>query len=701
VLEALQASSVVERVSGAAPLTILLTVALTAAPALLLGFSIPLLSLYLLDDCAGAEGFRPIYREYNIGAVAGVVLVEFLLVRLLGHRLALWAVAAVSALIGVALIYGRFGVRGGIATQRAADGRSVPRRAAAALAMVGGASAMYQFHFIQFCFHLFTPHRENLAVALAVSLAGIAVGSEWVRRRRCHFAGLLALAGLAVLLAGVLEQPFVHLYHMTLPPTDSVFVHRLAHKLLIATLIGLAPAICFGATVPALLVPQVDRPAVIGRLLLIVSLGNAAGYLFQVTFGNAWFEVPTLLSVIAAGALLAAVVASTTPWRHVVAATVLGGALVAVLFARWQPAFYYAPGWAVVRAPAALAVYRRGPESAAIVSYPDADWVAYNGHYSMYVRQHGRVNMSELASGIIPALTAPRLERAAVLGLGMGITAGASGRLFAHTDVVEINPAFLDMAAPLRDANLAITENPAVTIHLADARTFLRGKTGVYDAIVNSIPAPTYYAASKIYTEEFYDQVVRALRSDGVFCTWLAPPNMTEEGVLMILSALQRRFRHCVLHLVGPSYYMATFSQSPLAARTFAEVAADPLLIDTFGASVAPFTPDVFLNALTLHRRFHVPAASALPLRNTDDHPLLEFMLIHRPSAAEHAPDYIFDHRRELGIDVSSGAPDSQSLLERAAVFRMCNSRFYTDFAHLPVGAAAARHFAAERRADE
>ncbi|NIV75267.1 MAG: hypothetical protein GWN37_10640, partial [Gammaproteobacteria bacterium] len=64
---------------------------------------------------------------------------------------------------------------------------------------------------------------------------------------------------------------------------------------------------------------------------------------------------------------------------------------------------------------------------------------------------------------------------------------------------------------------------------------------------VNSIPAPTYYSASKIYTVEFYERVRNALKSDGVFCSWLSSANMTEEGLFTILAAMRRSFEFCDL----------------------------------------------------------------------------------------------------------------------------------------------------------
>ena len=214
-----------------------------------------------------------------------------------------------------------------------------------------------------------------------------------------------------------------------------------------------------------------------------------------------------------------------------------------------------------------IEVFKSGAESATLVKEDDYWWVSYNGHPSIEVQSDGEVNVAETISGVIPALSAPRLEKALVLGLGTGITAGATASIFESTDVVEINNAFYDMMPQLAHANLNIGTNPAADLYLADGRSFLVGKEGLYDAIVNSIPAPTYYSASKIYTIEFYERVSEALKPDGVFCAWLSSWNMSEKGLQAILSAIHRSFEYCDLRLMTRGYYMTTCANQPVEPR--------------------------------------------------------------------------------------------------------------------------------------
>ena len=64
------------------------------------------------------------------------------------------------------------------------------------------------------------------------------------------------------------------------------------------------------------------------------------------------------------------------------------------------------------------------------------------------------------------------------------------------------------------------------------------------------MPNPTYFAASKIYTVEFYQRVRRSLKPDGVFSMWLSATDMSEAGVRVVLSALRGSFEHCDLRFM-------------------------------------------------------------------------------------------------------------------------------------------------------
>ncbi|MFQ5946353.1 MAG: hypothetical protein ACE5NC_08905, partial [Anaerolineae bacterium] len=536
-------------------LTIFATVGFLSVPSLLIGFSIPLFSAYIKSCSPERLAFQGIYKVYNLGALLSILGVEFVLVRHFGITRSLAMVGAINLLSGVTLLL----MKGAPASRPAELPRSFPRRSMVALALASLSSAVFQMFFLKLSYLVFEPHRENFAVGLAVTLLGIFLGAWLASKAQIRFETVLVLLPLLIGLIYVNYLPILQLYEATSPWQRGSEFLVLAHKFAIGSLFALGPMILFGALLPALMRSESEVARESGHLLWISSLANAAGYLAYVLVGHPLLRTDVLLTLISGVALVASLLAAGFRWSKVQGSfAVCGVVLMVLLVFQWQERNLYLAQWVDrLRPEEEVIVFKSGAESATLLRSQKYEWISYNGHPSIYVQRNGVVDIGEMISGVIPALNAARLDRALVLGLGTGITAGTASRIFTATDVVEINDAFYKMMPLLGYANLDIEQNPTATLHLSDGRAFLVGKNGTYDAIVNSIPAPTYFSASKIYTVEFYDRVAKALKPDGVFCTWLAVPNMSEKGIQTILSALRRNFRYCELRLQGRSYYMA------------------------------------------------------------------------------------------------------------------------------------------------
>ena len=436
-----------------------------------------------------------------------------------------------------------------------------------------------------------------------------------------------------------------------------------------------------GATLPALMRSEREVAGESGQLLFISSVANAVGYLAYVLLGHPLLSTQVLLGLLAGTCLFASLLANgfRPPRAQVVVATA-GVALVAVMMVRWDERNFTLAHWAQQLTPRDEAFYfKSGSESATLVRSPNHEWITYNGHPSISVQRDGRVTAEEMISGVIPALGAPRLERALVLGLGTGITAGAASRIFETTDVVEINHAFYKMMPEIAYANLQIEDNPSARLHLADGRAFLIGRELSYDAILNSIPAPTYYSASKIYTIEFYERVRRALKPDGIFSTWLTVPDMSEEGLLTILSALHQFFPYCDLRLMSPAYYMATCSRQRLHPRRFSELSAEPILVEQLQNSLGELDLDEFFVDTRISENIFEHFTPEVPRANTDDHPVLETMLVRRYQMRRMGREIFLERQASLNVDPVRlhELGDPARLYRRAATFYHLDRNYF------------------------
>ncbi|NIV75266.1 MAG: hypothetical protein GWN37_10635, partial [Gammaproteobacteria bacterium] len=275
-------------------------------------------------------------------------------------------------------------------------------------------------------------------MALTVTMLGIFVGAWIASRVRVRFETWLLLVPLVIGAIYSLYLPILRLEQRFAPWDSGSEALLLVHKLLFGCAFALGPMILFGALLPALMRTEKEVAGESGYLLFVSSMANAAGYLAYVVIGHPALETGALLATLAGLALLASLIAGGLRRQPREAlAGVAGAALVLVMFFQWEDRDFYLAQWVdVLREDDRVTVFKSGPESATLVADNDDAWVTYNGHPSIEVQDENVVNLAETISGVIPALGAPRLERALVLGFGTGITSGATARLFDRTDVV-------------------------------------------------------------------------------------------------------------------------------------------------------------------------------------------------------------------------------------------------------------------------
>ena len=668
--------SFMQAVTASPTLTILATVGFIAIPSVLIGFSIPLFSAYIKARFEGRLAFQRIYMAYNLGAVLSILGVELLLIRHAGVRLSLAVVGAFNLISGVLLFL----------TNAAPPQPPVekpvrfPRRTIVALALASLCSAAYQMFFLKLCYLIFMPHRENFAIGLGVTMLGIFFGAWFGSKLKVSFETVLLLAAALIGLTYVAYMPILDLWEAASSSAHSSELLIVATKFGIACLLALGPIAMFGATIPVLMRAEDEVAGESGHLLWVASLSNAAGYLLYVLLGHPLLETDVLLVVIGCGTIVAAAIASGIQWSR----PQIGLAAVAVLLfvflllGRQEQDFYLAQHRSNVQPEDEITVYKSGAESATLLHADTFEWISYNGHPSIYIQRHGVINAAELISGVIPALGAPRLDRALVLGLGAGITAGAASRIFSQTDVVEINDAFYRMMPALTHVNLDIERNPTARLHLSDGRAFLVGKEDLYDAIVNSIPAPTYFSASKIYTLEFYERVARALKPDGIFCTWIAP-EMSEQGITTVTSGLSHSFRYCDLRLMRGHYYMASCSNEPIGVRRFSELPAQPQLVLELQRSIPGFDLDEYFEDTRVSTNLFGQHTPSVPFENTDDYPVLEFQVARSQHLGSFGGDPFILDQRLWNIDPVRHAEltDRARLVRRAGLFSVLSPEMF------------------------
>ena len=665
--------------------TIAASAGLVAVPSFLIGVSLPLFSDLIKAENPDRLAFEWVYTAYNVGAFVGVLAVELLLIRSLGISKGLAFLGVTNILVGILLYLLRprpVPSHGGRPTSHR-FGRGV----LGGLAVASAASAAFQMFLVKLTYFVFAPHRENFAVALGVTLLGISLGAMLASRFRIRFETSLLLVPVALVTVFLFHGTIVDLYQAVAVGTRGSDVASLAVKFGFTAVYGLGPMVMFGSLLPALMRSEQAVAQEAGVLLLVSSVANAVGYLAYVLILHPLLAPEMVLISIGGACLVAAAMAGGRPWigRRWPAVMAAGAALICITLTVSERNMHLARWGDRLQPTDRVTVFKSGPESATLVQSADAEWVTYNGHASIYVSTNGVVNLPEHVSGLVPALAAPRLDRALVLGLGTGTTAGTTAQVFEHTDVVEINGAFIAMLPMLTYANLDIIGNTKAMVHHGDGRTFLNGTDGVYDAIMSSMPNPTYFAASKIYTVEFYQRVRRSLKPDGVFSMWLSATDMSEAGVRVVLSALRGSFEHCDLRFMRRDYYLTTCSNQPIKTRLYSDIGAPYELDRSLQRGIGSMPIQEYIDNMRLADDiFARNPPRSVPRENTDDYPVLEFMVTRHAASRSVAPNIFVVEREAFGINPVGDTSDAARFVRRARLYRTLDPELF-DAAFAPV----------------
>ena len=299
----------------------------------------------------------------------------------------------------------------------------------------------------------------------------------------------------------------------------------------------------------------------------------------------------------------------------------------------WRRAFWAVPVALLFAMPANLHLvqippgarlidYREGVmASVAVIEHAPGDrTLRVNNRFQM----GGTVSAPlEYRQAHLPLLLHPAPKRALLLGLGTGITLGATSLYPGlHSDGVELVPEVVEVMSQFAPFNFSSERPPAWKVFVADARRFVRATGSRYDVIVADLFHPGRDGAGSLYTVEHFRAIRQRLAPEGLFCQWL-PLHQLDETMLRIIVRTflevfpdgQAWLLHLnvdipVLGLVGrlePAHYSPTWveqrlNSQPLEAalkklaladslRLFGQLLAGPKQLREFAAS-APLNTD-------------------------------------------------------------------------------------------------------------
>lgn len=590
---------------------------LLALPMVLIGACVPLFA----DRLPRKDGFVPVYMLYNLGAALSVLLVEFWLFRSFGIYASLLGLGCQNLMLAATLLVLR--------ASPESQTLNWPKLSKPLLAFVlaSFASGIFQLFVLKYTSALFGPLNENFALLLFYALIGIALGT-WAQRRYAVFLQnwLLLLVGtlaLTLLSTTAAVSAWVALADASTGPVTLALT-----KILLFGVMTVPAFIAFGGLIPATLPYASYRP-----LLLVSSLGNGVGALlgFAVLYSllpGVWMGM-----VVLGLALVACLLISK---HYPIIAATIAAALVAILL--W-PAHSLSFGYrsfldkrgyyTKLGAFEEAETFRAYDQDVSIIRFGGGfHALVLNGYQSLMFGPDRSTALQEMIVGAVPAAFASKTDQALVLGLGSGITAGATSVIFTRTTVAEINPAMLSVLTTFADRNSEIASNPKVDIRIEDGIATLLTSDQRYDTIVNTVTSPKFYSAAKLYSADVLHLIRSRLHDGGVYSSWF-DVTIGPEGIRAMKATLEHVFPHCRYFLLSSGYFNVVCGEAPLLYQSSAAINArlqGSRFVEEMVALDMTESPAAFLSALEIDLSSFDTSNAPISTLNK---PVFEFGLTH------------------------------------------------------------------------
>ncbi|MEO8680434.1 MAG: fused MFS/spermidine synthase [Vicinamibacterales bacterium] len=603
--------------SGFALLRLTSSILLLAAPATAMGATFPIASRWMVRHAArAAQDAGGLYAANTLGAAAGAVLAGFVLIPALGLRGSTWIGVALNAIAAAgALAIARSGSaveetpvervsasrkKGSKAGAKAPalhqhlhanPPEARPWLAAIALGISGFASLTLQVVSTRLLVLILGPTTFAFSLVVAIFIVGLAGGAAigtrlaGMKQPAVGLAAcLLVSVGLAIAAASAVDWALLSMAHFIARPDIHFGDVLLREAVLVAGLL-LPMTLGFGAAFPLAVAVASGRDATVtedlGRIYAVNTIGAilgalVSGFLLVPALGlHTTIRVVTGLVAIAAAGILVA----TGRGRPRAVALIVGGFVLAA--AAWLPqwdhmllssgAYKYAPalrgpGLETALTAGELLSYREGATGTVAVR-------RLAGTLSMAI--DGKVDASNAGDMLtqrllahVPLLLHPNPQRAAIIGLGSGVTLGSAlTHPLKEAVVLEISPEVVEASRFFEEENHRALADPRTRLVVGDGRTHLLMSRQQYDVIVSEPSNPWMAGIASLFTREFFTAARARLAPGGVLCQWAHTYDISNDDLRSIVSTFLSVFPDGSLWLVGDADVLLIGSTEPLDAR--------------------------------------------------------------------------------------------------------------------------------------
>lgn len=160
----------------------------------------------------------------------------------------------------------------------------------------------------------------------------------------------------------------------------------------------------------------------------------------------------------------------------------------------------------------------------------------------------------------VPLHTHPDPRCVLIIGGGDG---GTAREVLRHPQVekvtlVEIDRRVVDISRHFLPEVSCSFDNPRIDVHYEDGVAYLLNKQAEYDVVLIDAPEPIGQAA-RLFSQEFYAGIFRALRPDGLFAAQTESPFVNADFIARVYREINRIFPITGLYLAPVPTYPSGF----------------------------------------------------------------------------------------------------------------------------------------------
>lgn len=673
---------------------------------ILLGATFPLLTAGIMRRFPGHAGatLGTLYFVNSLGGAIGVLCNAFLLVPKVGLEEAAFTAGLINIALAIAVsriaIHDRYPApQASLVTKSTAAFKPVGRYLLLVAAGTGFASFMYEIGWIRMLTMVLGGSTHSFEIMLSAFILGLAIGGFWIRNKIERFDNPLLALGLIQLAMGALAVLTIPIYNQTyelmgffmdaLDRNESGYLLYNLFSYGISLIVMLPATICAGTTLPLLtyiLLRNQPGDAAVGRVYAWNTVGSILGVAMAVLLVMPWLG---LKWVIVGGALIdgalgawlihrAGIVPSRQPVQAgvmVLCASVFVAIPVTGVDIDKMASGVFRYGYHPERRDASILFHRDGKTSTvAVEEKGDIRILLNNGKPDAGIRvrnradtRRGRIHYSAdeptmVLIGLLPYLYNPEPRHIANIGLGSGLTAHAllADPGLERLDTIEVEQ-FVHEAAQLFRPNVdRFFSDPRSNIVIEDAKTFFAASGEKYDAIVSEPSNPWVSGVSGLFSTEFYEDVRRYMKDDGLLIQWIQLYEITPSLVASVYWALRENFTEVHLYQISSFDVAIVAGNVPLKANFHGPFASQELRAELEAIRIA--TPeDLAFRKLAGTAKLDMVFAPLASVANSDYFPLLDSGAARARFMDEDAYGF-FEMRHFRAIDRLLGEPSLSSV---------------------------------------